>query len=275
MHTFFNWQLVVSYFPQILSALPVTLIIVAIASVIGILLGAVIGFIRIEKVPGLNQIGVIFVSFIRGTPILVQLYLVYYGAPALLSLIGIDAQQWNKLYFLFITYGLNTAAFQSETIRAAFLSVPALQKEACLACGFTKRQTYLKVIIPQAVRVAIPSFSTITISLLQDTSLAFTIGVVDVVGKAKAIGTSTFHTMEGYVDAAIIFIVLSFILEKAFAYLAKRMTIQDQLATAPKPSFFKFNHHANTVPNEMLTETPIPPTYVNKPEGSSNHAEKI
>lgn len=223
MGSFFQWELVVEYFPRVLSSLPTTLMIVGVATVIGLLLGALIAFIRIENIKVLSQLCAVFVSFIRGTPILVQLYVVYYGIPELLKLVNIDVTTWDQLFFIFVTYGLNTAAFQSETIRAAILSVPATQKEASIACGFTKKQTYLKVIIPQAIRVAFPSFGTTTVSLLQDTSLAFTIGVIDVVGRARAIGAVTFHTLEGYVDAAIIFILLSFALERIFAYFEKKL----------------------------------------------------
>jgi L-cystine transport system permease protein len=171
-------------------------------------LGSFIAFIRVEKIPILNQLAAVFVSFIRGTPILVQLYIVYYGVPSLLQAIQIDVSSWDKIIFIYTTYGLNTAAFQSETIRAAILSVPITQKEASIACGLTKSQMYLRVILPQVVVVALPSFGTTTVALLQDTSLAFTIGIVDVVGKARAIGAVTYHTLEGYVGAAILFIAL-------------------------------------------------------------------
>lgn len=226
MKSFFNWELVYQYFPKILSALPVTLMIVTIATLVGLVLGSLIAFVRVEKIPILSQISAVFVSFIRGTPILVQLYVVYYGIPTLLEGVNIDVSSWNKIFFIYITYGLNTAAFQSETIRAAILSVPATQKEAAIACGLTRFQMYRSVILPQMVRVALPSFGTTTVALLQDTSLAFTIGVIDVVGKAKAIGAVTFHTLEGYVGAAIIFIVLSFVLERIFAWLEEQMKFE-------------------------------------------------
>ncbi|OJG59166.1 amino acid ABC transporter permease [Enterococcus italicus DSM 15952] len=235
MKSFFNWELVYQYFPKILSALPVTLMIVVIATLVGLVLGSIIAFIRVEKIPILTQLSAIFVSFIRGTPILVQLYVVYYGVPTLLEAVNIDVSSWNKIFFIYITYGLNTAAFQSETIRAAILSVPATQKEAAIACGLTRVQSYRKVILPQMVRVALPSFGTTTVALLQDTSLAFTIGVIDVVGKAKAIGAVTFHTLEGYVGAAVIFIVLSFVLERAFVWLEEQMKFEQ--ASRKKVSF--------------------------------------
>lgn len=242
MTSFFSWKLVIEYFPKVLSALPVTLMIVTVATLIGLLLGSIIAFMRIEKVVVFSQLGAVFVSFIRGTPILVQLYVVYYGVPMLLQLIHVDVSSWNKIIFIYITYGLNTAAFQSETIRAAILSVPETQKEASIACGLTKYQMYTRVIFPQVVRVALPSFGTTTIALLQDTSLAFTIGVIDVVGKARAIGAVTFHTLEGYVCAAIIFITLSIILERIFVWIEQRMSFDQKQVVSlklPKWQFFK------------------------------------
>lgn len=225
MSTFFSWSLVWQDLPRLLSVLPVTLMIVLVATVVGIVLGSLIAFVRVEKVVVLSQIAAVFVSFIRGTPILVQLYIVYYGVPMIVqALSSLDISSWNKIIFIYIAYGLNTAAFQSETIRSAILSIPSHQVDASIACGFTKPQMYMKVILPQVVRVAMPAFGTTTIVLLQDTSLAFTIGVVDVVGKAKALGAATFHTLEGYVGAAMIFIVLSFVLERIFALIERRMS---------------------------------------------------
>ena len=175
-----------------------------------------------EDTPIFKQIAVVFTSFIRGTPILIQMFLVYYGLPMFLGYVGINTDDVSPLIYLFITYGLNMAAFLSEIIRAALESVPASQREAALTSGYTKRQMYFKIIFPQAVIIAVPSFATMVISLLQDTSLAFTIGVLDVVGKAKALGTATFHTVEAYISAMIIFIILSFILERFFRWIEKR-----------------------------------------------------
>lgn len=222
MNNLFQPQLIWQYLPDILSALPVTLLLTIVSTLIGVIVGAGIAFVRMEDTPFFKQVAIVFTSFIRGTPILIQMFLVYYGLPFLLNYIGINTDNVNPLIYLFITYGLNMAAFLSEIIRAALESVPATQREAALTSGYTKRQMYMKIIFPQAMVIAIPSFATMVISLLQDTSLAFTIGVLDVVGKAKALGTATFHTVEAYISAMIIFIILSFILERVFHWLEKR-----------------------------------------------------
>ncbi|MBZ6003906.1 amino acid ABC transporter permease [Leuconostoc gelidum subsp. aenigmaticum] len=222
MNSFFQPHLIWQYFPDVLSALPVTLLLTLVSTIIGVIVGAGIAYVRMENTPFLKQIAAVFTSFIRGTPILIQMFLVYYGLPFFLGYVGIDADDVNALVYLFITYGLNMAAFLSEIIRAALESVPATQREAALTSGYTKRQMYFKIIFPQAVIIAMPSFATMVISLLQDTSLAFTIGVIDVVGKAKALGTATFHTVEAYISAMIIFVILSFILERLFRLIEKR-----------------------------------------------------
>uniref|UniRef100_UPI00403FA3B7 amino acid ABC transporter permease n=1 Tax=Candidatus Enterococcus willemsii TaxID=1857215 RepID=UPI00403FA3B7 len=233
MSDFFNWEYVVSFFPKIVSALPITLLIVLVASFIGMLLGLGIAFIRMEKIPILSQISRVFVSFIRGTPILVQLFLVFYGLPLLFPSFG----ELQKIEYVYITYGLNTAAFFSEIFRSAILSVPASQKEAAASIGLSKTQTYWRIILPQAVRIALPATGTMIVNLLQDTSLAFSLGVIDVIGKVRALAALTYHSLEGYFIAALIFIFLSIVFEQFFAWLGRRYQFQSK---KQRPFQFKF-----------------------------------
>lgn len=227
MSEFFKWEYVVSFFPKILSALPTTLAIVAVATAVGMVLGLAIAFVRIEKVPVLSQISQVFVSFIRGTPILVQLFLIYYGLPIVFTALG----NIEKIDYVYITYGLSTAAFFSEIFRSAISSVATDQKEAAASVGLTKLQTYRRIILPQAVQIAIPATGTMIVSLLQDTSLAFSLGVIDVIGKVRALAALTYRSLEGYFVAAIIFIVLSIVLERVFAWLTKRFQFQSKAKT--------------------------------------------
>lgn len=203
-----------------------------------------------RKVPFLSQLAAVFVSFIRGTPILVQLYVVYYGVPALLQMIQIDVSSWNKIIFIYITYGLNTAAFQSETFRAAILSVPVTQKEASIACGLTKTQMYRQVIFTASCPCRITCIWYNYDCTAARHIAGFTIGVVDVVGKARAIGAVTFHTLEGYVGAAILFITLSFLLERVFTGLERRMSFsktKQQTAKVPLISWTKNSKNQNNI----------------------------
>jgi L-cystine transport system permease protein len=222
MADFFSMGRVIEYFPLVISKLPVTLSIVAIAMVTGTILGAMGALIRITKVPVLHQLVIVMVSFLRGTPIIIQLFVVYFVAPLLLQLIGINANRWNKLIFVNITYALNTSAFLSEVIRGAVEGIDPGQCEAAYSVGLTPWQTFRRIIAPQALLIALPSFSITILNLLQNTSLAFTIGVLDMVGQIRAIGVRTYHLIEGYTGAAFIFVVLSLILNKFFGEIEKR-----------------------------------------------------
>jgi L-cystine transport system permease protein len=224
----FKWSYVLRYLPRIIQVVPVTLIIVAVAMTAGVILGMLITFFRVEKIPILRQFSVVFVSFIRGTPMLVQLFVVYYGLPAFFMIFGINIMRVNRLFFVFVTYGLNSAAFLSETFRSAIGSIDKFQWDAAASVGLSRMQTYIRVIIPQSIVIAIPSVGTSLTSLLQDTSLAFAIGVIDIVGKINSMSATLGHSLEGYAIAALIFIVLSFGIERAFALLEKKTRTQGE-----------------------------------------------
>jgi L-cystine transport system permease protein len=229
MPSFFEWKNVLFFLPRVLSALPVTLLIVSVASVSGLLIGLFLAFSRLEKIPLLSQTSRVLVSFIRGTPILIQMFIIYYGLPMLLLRAGINITRWDKIYFIYITYGINAGAYFSEIIRSAILSVPKAQKDAAFSIGLTKRQVYSKIVIPQSLVIAVPSLGTSITVLLQDTSLAFALGILDVIGRVRALGAITSRILEGYVVAAFIFIVLTIILEKIFGFIEAKTLRQPQV----------------------------------------------
>lgn len=231
---FFPFRRVIEYFPKVLSKLPVTLNIVLVSIGIAVILATAIAAIRIKKLPVLSQLAATYVSFVRGTPILVQLFLVYYGMPLLITFFAGKniTSEWNKLIFVYIAYGLNEAGFLSEHIRAAILSVPSGQSEAGYSVGLTGIQTFFRIVLPQASRVLIPGFSTMLVGLLPATSLAYMLGVTDMMGKVKAIGTVTFHTLEGYFCAAVIFVLASFVLERIFIRLSEQLNYERKIKGA-------------------------------------------
>lgn len=222
MDSFFKWDAVLYFFPKVLSALPVTLLIVLVATVGGLLLGLLFALVRIEKVPVFNPLIRVIVSFLRGTPILIQMFIVYFGIPLLLKAFGVNMTNFNKMAAIYITYALNASAFFSEILRSSILSIPASQMEAAWSVGLTQRETYIRIIFPQAIKIALPSLGTQMISLLQDTSLAFSLGIIDVIGKVKSLSVLVQRSLEGYIVAAIIFIVLSFVLEFIFRGLERK-----------------------------------------------------
>jgi L-cystine transport system permease protein len=223
MINFFSFERFLAGLPLIFQKIPVTLSIVLVSMTIGLVLGTITALIRLNRIPVLYQIISAGVSFLRCTPIIVQLFVVYFGIPYLLAGVGINASRWNKFIFVSITYALNTGAFISEIIRASILSIDAGQREAALACGLTGFQAFKRVIVPQAVLVAAPSFSVNVLALLQNTSLGFTVGMVEMVGQVRLIAVRTHHAIEGYVAVAVIFVILSFVINFLFSLLEKNI----------------------------------------------------
>lgn len=225
MGSLFDIKLVFVYFPAIVSRIHITLLIVLFSIAAGLILGLLIAAARIYKIPILNQFSVLYVSFIRGTPIIIQMFIIYYGLPLLLNLIEINIDGWEKLYFVLAAYGLNNAAFMSEIIRSAILSVPKGQQEAAYSIGLSRWQTLVRVMLPQAFMTAFPVFGTRVVSTFESTSLAFTLGILDMFGQAQAIGNRTYHELEGYVVLAVIFIIVSLSLEKIFSHAEKKLIL--------------------------------------------------
>ncbi len=223
MGQLFDIKLIFEYFPKLLSRLHITLLILIAATVLGVFLGTVLALFRLGKTPLLNQISAIYISFMRGTPIIVQMFIVYYGLPLVLLKIHVDINRWDKLIFIIITYGLNMAAFMAEIIRAAIIGVPIGQTEAAYAVGMSRLQTFRRIVAPQALLIALPSLGMNMVGLLQNTSVAFSLGIIDVIGKVRVIGASTYHTLEGYVGAAMIFLTLCILMEYGFSNIEQKL----------------------------------------------------
>ncbi|EGO63833.1 amino acid ABC transporter permease [Acetonema longum] len=223
MGSLFDIRLVFEYFPSIVSRFHITLLIVVFSLAVGTLLGFMIAMVRLYRLPVLNRLALVYVSFIRGTPVIIQLFIVYYGLPLLLETIGLDINHWDKLYFVLVAYGFNNAAFMSEIIRSAIASVPAGQREAAYSVGLSRWQALHRVILPQAFLTAFPVFGTRVVDVFESTSLAFTLGILDMVGQAEAIGNRTYHELEGYVVLAVIFIAVSLLLETLFTRAEKTL----------------------------------------------------
>lgn len=208
--------------PVIARGLGMTATMVAPAITGGSILGLTLALVRVKAVPILAGMARIYVSVFRGTPLLVQLFLAYFAMPSLLIAVGVDIRRADPIWFAIATLGLNQAAFLSEVFRSAVLAVPEGQIEAGRALGLREWQTGLFVVLPQAGRIALPGWGNGLVILFQETSLAFTIGVVEVMGSAHAAGVRTFQSLEAYAAAALIFVAISLMLEGAFWIIARR-----------------------------------------------------
>lgn len=221
----FSWERFWTNFPRILPALSVTFQIVIVVILLGTLWGLLVALIQIRKVPVLYQISKIYVSFFRGTSMLVQLLLIYYGAPRLIdTFFGTNINQtWSKMVFVYIAFVLNEGAFLSAIFYGAITAVNVGQMEAGYSVGLTKGQTYYRIILPQAVRGALPPFGSEFIGLFQSTALVYYIGVTDVLSKAKAVGAGLGHYLEAYLVVAVIFVIISALIRAVFAFLNRHL----------------------------------------------------
>jgi L-cystine transport system permease protein len=119
---------------------------------------------------------------------------------------------------------MNEAAFLGETIRGAILSVPQVQKEAGYSIGMTKSQTFIHIILPQAIKVLVPAYGTTLVGMIQSTSMLYTIGVVDIMQRSRSIGSATGHLFEGYAVCAVIYIISSLLIKLVFNIIERRMS---------------------------------------------------
>lgn len=224
-----DWGFMLRSLPEILKYLPVTVGIAVIAMFFGLVLGFMTALVRYYRIPVLNRLAAVYVSFIRGTPLLVQIYLAYYGIPKVLGYWN-DAYGWNlnvdnipAIFFAYLTCSVNAGAYLSEAIRAALQSVDRGQVEAAYAIGMTPFQAMRRIILPQALVVAFPNFGNLFISLVKDTSLAFIISVVEIMGAAKIVGARELRFFEVYIVAALIYWLVCFVIERIVLSSERRL----------------------------------------------------
>ncbi len=194
-----------SLLPLVKGALYYTIPLTIITFTIGLILAIATALARISGVKVLEIIARIYVSAIRGTPLLVQLFIIFYGLPN----IGITIPSFPAAI---IGFSLNVGAYASEIIRAAILSIPKGQWEAAYSLGMTSGQALRRVIFPQAARVSIPPLSNTFISLVKDTSLASLILVSEMFRKAQEIASTNYEFLLLYTEAAIIYWIICFLL---------------------------------------------------------------
>ncbi|HZG16043.1 MAG TPA: amino acid ABC transporter permease [Candidatus Bathyarchaeia archaeon] len=200
-----------SFLPLVKGAFTYTLSLTVISFVLGLILAILTALARISEVKVLQGIARFYVSIIRGTPLLVQLFIIFYGMPS----IGITIDPFPSAI---IGFSLNVGAYGSEIVRAAILSIPKGQWEAAYSIGMSYPQALLRIILPQAARVSVPPLSNSFISLVKDTSLAASILVAEMFRKAQEIAARTFEPLLVYIEAALIYWVicmfLSFLQDK-------------------------------------------------------------
>lgn len=205
-----------SLLPLVKGALFYTLPLTLITFTIGLVLAIITALFRLSHLKILQGIARCYVSIIRGTPLLVQLFIIFYGLPN----IGLTIDPFPSAV---IGFSLNVGAYASEIIRAAILSIPKGQWEAAYSMGMTYTQALKRVILPQASRVSIPPLSNSFISLIKDTSLAAMILVTEMFRKAQEIAASNYEFLLVYSEAALIYWVICMLLSFVQGHLETRL----------------------------------------------------
>ncbi|MFP3125544.1 amino acid ABC transporter permease [Ectobacillus funiculus] len=204
-----------SFFPILKAGLYFTIPLTLITFVLGIILAFFIAIARLSSVKLLVTIAKFYVWIFRGTPLLVQIFILFYGLPS----IGITLDPFSAAV---IGFTLNKGAYSSEIIRAAILSIPKGQWEAAYSIGMTKRQAMRRIILPQAIRVSIPPLGNSFISLVKDTSLAATITVTELFQKGQQIAAATYEPLWLYIEVAFIYLLFSTVLSYLQTLLENR-----------------------------------------------------
>lgn len=231
MPDLFNVSYIKEYFPQIMANFPITLEITIGSFILGVTLALIFAIIKMKKIPVLYQVEVFLVSLVRGTPMVIQLYLSFYGIPILIKYMNyffgcnIDVYDMPAMVYVIACFTINEAAYNSEVIRAAFGSIDKSQREAAKALGMNGVQILTRVIIPEAFTVALPTLVNSLISLMKSTSLAFTCEVVDITAKGKILAGRSYRYFEVYVTLALIYWASTIVIERVGHWLEEKWKI--------------------------------------------------
>nr|WP_019364159.1 cystine ABC transporter permease [Pseudomonas luteola] len=214
-------QLILDSLPFLLKGAVWTVLLSLGGMFFGLVLGFFLALMRLSQNMVVRAVARVYVSFFRGTPLLVQLFMIYYGLPEL----GI---QLDPLPAALVGFSLNMAAYICEILRAAIASIDRGQWEAAASIGMTRTQTLRRTILPQAARTALPPLGNSFISLVKDTSLAATIQVPEMFRQAQLITARTFEIFSMYLTAALIYWVLASTLAALQNTLENRVNRHDQ-----------------------------------------------
>ncbi len=225
-----NYKFLVDTFFIALSGVPIALFITIVALLFAMPLGFLLALTRINRIPVLHRFAQVYVSFVRGTPIIIQIFIVYSSVPLLLSSlftkfnIGMNVYDVNPIWYAFIVFTFNTTAVLIEVFRSALGTVNKGQLEAAQSVGLTNVQAYRRIIIPQALVVAMPNICTATVNLIKATSLGYAMSLQEITLKAKVAANVGYNYVEAYIDIFLVYLLLCSAVEYAFKLYEKRLS---------------------------------------------------
>ncbi|MEE4801605.1 ABC transporter permease [Pseudomonas alliivorans] len=222
-----NWDVIIKWLPRLTQGATLTLELVAIAVIAGLILAIPLGIARASRHLPVRALPYAYIFFFRGTPLLVQLFLVYYG------LAQFDAVRQSSLWpylrdpfwCAVITMTLHTAAYIAEILRGAIQAVPPGEVEAARALGMSKWKALFYIVLPRAARIGLPAYSNEVILMLKASALASTVTLLELTGMARTIIARTYMPVEIFFAAGMFYLVMAFVLVQGFRLLEKLLRV--------------------------------------------------
>jgi len=204
--------------PKLFDGLLISFKVTFVSLGIGLLIGTPAAFARVYGPPWMRKIVIAFIEILRGTPVLVQLFLVYYGLPQF----GITFTAFTSAY---IALGLNSGAYQTEYIRGAIQAISSGQMQAARSIGMTRLQAIRHVILPQALRLAVPAWSNEVVSMIKISSILYLVAVPELMTTAKELYAKYFNPFQTYITVGIIYLIIIGIITTLLNQVEKRLKI--------------------------------------------------
>ncbi|MGH3518332.1 MAG: ectoine/hydroxyectoine ABC transporter permease subunit EhuD [Haloechinothrix sp.] len=199
-----DWEYAFESIPLLLEGLLVTVELTVLGSLLAYVLGLVFALIRRTRIPVLNQLVYLFVEVVRSTPLLIQVFVIFYLLPPATGI------RMSAFVTGVVALGVHYACYTSEVYRAGIEAVPKGQWEAATALNLPRSRVWTSVVLPQAVPRVVPALGNYTISMFKETPLLLAIGVLDVLNRAKELGAESFRVIEPYTLAGVFFLIVSY-----------------------------------------------------------------
>lgn len=224
-----DYQFLVKTFFVALSGVPTALIITIVSLLIALPLGFLLALSRINQIPVISQLARVYVSFVRGTPVIVQIFIIFTSVPLILKPV-FEAHQVqtniydiNPIWYAFIVFSLNTTAILIEVFRSAISTVSKGQLEAAYSVGLNNVQAFRRIIIPQTLVVALPNICSATVNLIKATSLGYALSLREITLRAQVAANVGYNYIEAYIDIFLVYLLLCSLVENLFKLYEKRL----------------------------------------------------
>lgn len=207
---------------------PTTLLISLVAVFIGLVLGLLVAMAKMSRFKILRGIAAVYVDILRGTPLLVQVLILAYGIPQIISeWLGVSFHWEVKILIGFIACGVNSSAYMAEIIRSGLQAIDIGQTEAARSLGLTSAQTMRYIIIPQAFKIIVPALGNEFIALIKETAILSVAGIVEITRRGQLWASQSFLSFQAYIGVAVIYLIMTLTLSRIVAYLERRMAQGD------------------------------------------------